>query len=544
MNPTKYKAYPVIENFERTWPNNTITKAPTWVSSDLRDGNQALSTPLSLEEKVEYFKRLVAFGFKEIEVGFPSATNTDHTFIRTLIENNLVPDDVTLQILIPPKNEHIERSFESMKGCRHFIAHLFITTSINQRIGSQEELLNQAEKSTLHIKQACEAFEGDVTFEFTPEGFSHTELDFAKAICNKVIDTWEPTAEKQMIVNIPNTMEKTTPNVYADRVEWMSRHLNRREALIISLHPHNDRGTGVACSELAMLAGATRIEGTVLGNGERAGNVDLITLAFNLYAQGIDPKLDLKNIDAFIGFVANLQKLPIHPRHPYIGEMVYSAFSAYHQEAIHKGLQAYEESAKTHWDVPYLAIDPKDIGRDYEGVKRIGIDSDKEDVIHVIEQSLHVSLPKHIQKHFGTLIQNHCKSGDEIDREALIDTFKTTYMRMDKPFALLSYDVRSLGGGSSTCTLIVRYKSLSYSLRGEARGPLEAACMAIKEGMGLDVNIVDYHEHTANKGASAKAVSFIQVSLNGVIADGIGEDEDITVSSLKGLVAAINNAEV
>lgn len=401
-------------------------------------------------------------------------------------------------------------------------------------------MLKHKKGATL-IKEEAAKFDGDVIFEFTPEGFSHTELEFAKDITNTIINTWQPTIENKTIINIPNTMEKTTPNVYADRVEWMIQALTCKDELIISLHPHNDRGTGVACSELAMLAGASRIEGTVLGNGERAGNVDLITLAFNLYSQGIDPKLNLDQADDFITFVANMQKMPIHPRHPYIGEMVYSAFSAYHQDAIHKGLEDYAKSDKTSWEVPYLAIDPKDIGRGYEGVARIGFNDDQEDAVRVIEKALHVKLPKHIQTEFTGVIEEQYKnSSEEIDREALIATFKTSYMQMKKPLELISYDIHSMGGGVSTCILMVRYNKMSYSLRGEARGPLEAACAALAEGIGLRVNILDYHEHTANKGASAKAVSFIQASLNGTIADGVGEDEDITISSIKGLVAAIN----
>ncbi|RXJ90466.1 2-isopropylmalate synthase [Arcobacter sp. CECT 8983] len=418
MTYKKYRQYPIVKDFVRTWPNNQITKAPIYGSVDLRDGNQALVNPLNIEQKLEYFNTLVKMGFKQIEVSYPSASDTDFNFTRKLIEENLIPDDVAIQVLIPAKKEWIKRSVEAMRGVKNGIFHLYNPTNEFQRRvvfqKSDEEIISMAVESMKYLVELTKDFKGNVTYDYSPESFSQTNLEFAVKICNKVIDVVRPTKQNKMIINLPNTLEACTANIYADRIEWMCNNLNNREALIISVHPHNDRGTSVASAELAVLAGANRIEGTLFGNGERAGNLDLVNFAFNLHSQGIDSKLDLSIIDEVKKMYENLTKLNINPRHPYVGDMIFTAFSGGHQDAIKKGIDFYRKNSCQEWNVPYLPIDPKDIKRGYEDVIRVNSQSGKGGVAFIISEFFGDKLDNQDAKEFGLLVK---KESDKVQRE-------------------------------------------------------------------------------------------------------------------------------
>lgn len=418
MTYKKYRQYPIVKDFVRTWPNNQINKAPIYCSVDLRDGNQALINPLSIGQKLEYFNTLVKIGFKQIEVSYPSASETDFNFTRELIDKNLVPDDVAIQILIPAKKEWIQRSVEAMQGVKNGIFHLYNPTNEFQRKvvfnKSDEEIIEMAVESMQYLVELTKEFKGNVTYQYSPESFSQTQLDFALTICNKVIDVVNPTIENKMIINLPNTLEACTPNVYADRIEWMSKHLNKREAIILSVHPHNDRGTSVASAELAVLAGAQKVEGTLFGNGERAGNLDVVNFAFNIYSQGVDPQLDLSIIDEVKGMYEKSTHLAVHPRHPYVGDMIFTAFSGGHQDAIKKGLDYYRKENSKQWNVPYLPIDPKDIKRGYEKVIRVNSQSGKGGVAFIISEFLGEVLSKEASIVFGHRVK---QKSDELQRE-------------------------------------------------------------------------------------------------------------------------------
>lgn len=418
MQFKKYRPYERVENIQRDWPNKQITQAPIYCSVDLRDGNQALVNPLGIQQKLEYFNTLVKMGFKQIEVSYPSASDTDFGFTRMLIENNLVPDDVAIQILIPAKKEWIKRSVEAMQGVKNSIFHLYNPTNEFQRRvvfnKSDEEIINMAVESMQYLVELTQGFEGNVTYQYSPESFSQTQLDFALTICNKVIEVANPTVQKKMIINLPNTLEACTANVYADRIEWMSKHLNKREAVILSVHPHNDRGTSVASAELAVLAGAQKVEGTLFGNGERAGNLDVVNFAFNIYSQGVDPQLDLSMIDEVKAMYEKQTQLLVHPRHPFVGDMIFTAFSGGHQDAIKKGLDYYRKEHSQEWNVPYLPIDPKDIKRGYEKVIRVNSQSGKGGVAFIISEFLGKELSKEESIAFGYKVK---QKSDELQRE-------------------------------------------------------------------------------------------------------------------------------
>lgn len=418
MQFKKYRPYERVENIQRDWPNKQITQAPIYCSVDLRDGNQALVNPLGIEQKLEYFNTLVKMGFKQIEVSYPSASDTDFGFTRMLIENNLVPDDVAIQILIPAKKEWIKRSVEAMQGVKNGIFHLYNPTNEFQRRvvfnKSDEEIINMAVESMQYLVELTQSFEGNVTYQYSPESFSQTQLDFALTICNKVIEVVNPTVEKKMIINLPNTLEACTANVYADRIEWMSKRLNKREAVILSVHPHNDRGTSVASAELAVLAGAQKVEGTLFGNGERAGNLDVVNFAFNIYSQGVDPQLNLSMIDEVKAMYEKQTQLQVHPRHPFVGDMIFTAFSGGHQDAIKKGLDYYRQEHCQEWNVPYLPIDPKDIKRGYEKVIRVNSQSGKGGVAFIISEFLGEMLSKEEAIAFGHMVK---QKSDEVQRE-------------------------------------------------------------------------------------------------------------------------------
>ena len=425
----KYKPYPTVKLENREWPNNTATVAPRWVSTDLRDGNQALANPMGIEQKISYFKILVEFGFKEIEIAYPSASQTEFDFCRRLIDEDLIPDDVTVGILTPSIERHIKRSFEALQGAKHINMHLYNPTASNQREvvfnRSKKEIIDLALEGVAIIKQEAEKFKGDVVFEYSPESFSQTELEFALEVSNEVIKAYAPTYKKPMILNLPNTLEESSPNIYADRIEWMRKNIKNMENVTISVHPHNDRGCAVASAELAVLAGAQRVEGTILGNGERAGNVDLITLAFNYYSQGVDPKLDIKKVDDILNRVTAISGLSVQERHPYVGSMIYTAFSGTHQDAIKKGMHHYKQGDKRTWNVPYLPIDPQDIGRDYKNSIRINSQSGKGGVTYILKEVFGIDVPDEMQAKLTQEVKTISQEkGKEISNEELFDIYK------------------------------------------------------------------------------------------------------------------------
>lgn len=432
MSFKKYNQYPVVENFTRTWPTKCITKAPIYCSVDLRDGNQALKNPLTIAQKVEYFKHLVDMGFKQIEVGYPSAGDTDYDFCRKIIEENLIPDDVYIQVLIPARKELIAKSVEALKGANKAIFHIYNPTNEFQRRvvfnKTDDEIIQLAVDGVNELKNLTADFEGEVMYQYSAESFSQTDLPFAVKICNAVIDVVQPTAKNKIIINLPNTLEACMPNVYADRIEWMCTQLNKRENIIVSVHPHNDRGTAVASAEMAILAGADRIEGTIFGNGERAGNLDLVTVAFNIHTQGIDSELDLTNIDEIKVFIEEVTQIKTHIRHPYVGDMIFTAFSGGHQDAIKKGMEFYNNSDKEKWTVPYLPMDPKDIKRDYEKVIRINSQSGKGGASFIISEFLGEQMTKKESIEFGKIVKEISDSkGVELSKNEIIDIYKAEY---------------------------------------------------------------------------------------------------------------------
>ncbi len=429
MSFKKYRQYPIVKNIVRQWPNNSITKAPIYCSVDLRDGNQALVNPLSVEQKVEYFNYLVKMGFKHIEVSYPSASDTDFAFTRKIIEEDLVPDDVFIQVLIPARKELIQRSVEALRGAKKAIFHLYNPTNEFQRKvvfqKSDDEIIAMAVEGMQELKRLTADFEGEVMYEYTPESFSQTDLEFASKICNAVIDVVQPTQQNKMIINLPNTLEAYMPNIYADRIEWMCANLNKRENILVSVHPHNDRGTAVASAEMAIIAGADRVEGTLFGNGERAGNLDLVTMAFNIYSQGIDPQIKLDFIDEVKEFIENTTQIKTHIRHPYVGDMIFTAFSGGHQDAIKKGFDFYNQSDKKYWNVPYLPIDPKDIKRDYDKVVRINSQSGKGGAAFIIAEFLGKNISKDESIKFGQIVKEESdKKGKELSKEEIIALYK------------------------------------------------------------------------------------------------------------------------
>ena len=432
MNFNKYQQYPSVPNFNRQWVNKQIVSAPIYCSVDLRDGNQALVNPMGIEQKLEYFNTLVKMGFKQIEVSYPSASDTDFKFTRKLIEENLIPDDVTIQVLIPAKKEWIKKSVEAMEGVKNGIFHLYNPTNEFQRRvvfkKSDEEIISMAVESMKYLVKLTNSFKGNITYQYSPESFSQTDLEFAVKICNKVIDVVKPTLKNKMIINLPNTLEACTANIYADRIEWMCNNLNKRETLLISVHPHNDKGTSVASAELAVLAGANKVEGTLFGNGERAGNLDLVNFAFNIYSQGIDPKLDLSIIDEVKKVYEENTQLKVNPRHPYVGDMIFTAFSGGHQDAIKKGIDFYRDNNCQEWNVPYLPIDPKDIKRGYENVIRVNSQSGKGGISFIISEFFNKKLSNEESKEFGIIVKKQSdKVQRELTKEEIIDLYKIFY---------------------------------------------------------------------------------------------------------------------
>ncbi len=549
MPTQKYQAFTPVDLPDRQWPGRTITKAPTWCSVDLRDGNQALINPMGSEKKIRFFQHLVRLGFKEIEVGFPSASETDFDFVRHIIENDMIPDDVHIQVLTQARPELIRRTFESVQGAKNAIIHLYNSTSTLQRrvvFGLDRDGIQQiAVEGAKLCKSLVPTLEGtNVRFEYSPESFTGTELDFARDVCHAVMDVWEPTVENKLIFNLPATVEMASPNIYADQIEWMHRNFRDRDRIILSLHPHNDRGTGVAAAELGVMAGADRIEGTLFGNGERTGNVDVVTLALNMFSQGVDPRLDFTDINESIKVAEHCNELPVHQRHPYAGELVYTAFSGSHQDAIKKGMTALEKSNSELWEVPYLPIDPKDVGRSYEAIIRINSQSGKGGVAYIMEAEFGIELPRDFQIEFSGVIQGVSdETGREIMPNEIMAKFRETYTEPIRPFELVDYRIGTAPHASEVvvCDATVKANGETREISGRGNGPINAFFSALKEGCGVQARLIDYHQHAVTVGSDAEAACFIRLSDGGErMCFGVGIDPNTNSASLKAIVSAVN----
>ena len=548
----RYRPSQVVDLPGRRWPNQVISKAPTWCSVDLRDGNQALINPMDVARKQQMFDLLVRMGFKEIEVGFPSASQPDYDFVRLLIEQGLIPDDVTIQVLTQCREELIEKTVDSIRGAKRAIVHLYNSTSELQRRVvfrlDRRGIIDVAVQGAQVVKDRVAELEGtDVTFQYSPESFMGTELDFAKEICEAVMDVWQPTPERKMILNLPNTVEMTTPNVHADQIEWCDRNFKNRDSFILSVHTHNDRGCAVAASELAVMAGAERVEGTLFGNGERTGNVDLITLALNLFSQGVDPRLDISRIDECRRVVEACNQLPVDARHPYVGDLVYTAFSGSHQDAIKKGLDEMAASRNRFWEVPYLLIDPRDVGRTYEAVIRVNSQSGKGGVAYILEQDYHLRLPRRLQIEFMQVIQGMADTtGQEITPAEIWDAFQGCYMDATGPLELVGHQTQHHSGDEEHTTVkaVIRQRGVEQTIFGTGNGPIAAFTTALRHSCGMSLRVVDYHEHALSAGSDASAAAYVEVeSGDQRVTWGVGLHHDILAASLRAIVSAANRLQ-
>jgi 2-isopropylmalate synthase len=550
----KYQPFPPIDLPDRQWPSRTITTAPTWCSVDLRDGNQALPIPMGLKEKLRMFQLLVDIGFKEIEVGFPSSSQIEFDFVRLLIEEHHIPDDVTIQVLVQARDELITRTFESLHGAKKAIVHLYNSTSPLQRrvvFGLEKpDIINIATHAAKLVKELVPTLpETQIIMQYSPESFSSTEIDFALEICEAVVDIWQPTPQNKIILNLPVTVEVATPNVHADQIEWFCRHMRNREAAIISLHTHNDRGTGVACTELGLLAGADRVEGTLFGNGERTGNVDIVTVALNMYTQGVDPGLDFSDISAIRAVAENCTRLEVPIRHPYAGELVFTAFSGSHQDAINKGMTAQDANSDALWEVPYLPIDPKDIGRSYEAIIRINSQSGKGGVAYVMETEYGYQLPKAMHIELGKIIKNLAdECGEELSSMQIFQAFEQEYLDRNEPFALESFFVDEISQLSSsqvvTCAARITVDGITRELHGSGNGPIDAFVEALNQNDIADFKVLSYAEHALGEGAEAQAIAYIQIQLSsGKTFFGAATDTNIELAAVKAVLSALNRSQ-
>ena len=541
-----YRAFPPVELADRTWPDKVLEKAPIWCAVDLRDGNQALINPMDPDRKRQMWNLLLEIGFKEIEVGFPSASQPDYDFIRQLIEEDLIPDDVTIQVLTQAREDLIERTFESLIGASRAIVHLYNSTSTLQRRVVFGMDRNGVRDLAVDGAKACRKFEENLTgtairYEYSPESFTGTELDYALEVCEAVIDVWERGDDRKTIINLPATVEMSTPNIYADQIEWMSRNFSNRDRVILSLHPHNDRGTAVAAAELAQMGGADRVEGTLFGNGERTGNVDLVTLALNLFSQGIDPKLDFSDIDRARRITEHCNELPVHPRHPYAGDLVYTAFSGSHQDAINKGFKALGGNYD-HWEVPYLPIDPKHLGRTYEDVIRVNSQSGKGGVSYVMSTYHGLELPRRLQIEFSREIQKVTDvSGREIEHSEIFGVFERVYLQTKSPVEWVgNTSFTTTADGVTKLAVDVTFDNEARRIEGSGNGPVSAFVNALST-IGIALDVVDYSEHSVSAGSDARAVAYIETTgSSGGPRWGVGIDSDIVTASLKALVSAAN----
>ncbi|MGC1459383.1 MAG: 2-isopropylmalate synthase [Steroidobacteraceae bacterium] len=541
----KYAPFPPIGLTDRTWPNRVIARAPTWCSVDLRDGNQALIEPMNAARKHRMFEQLVAVGFKEIEVGFPAASQTDFDFLRELIERDLIPDDVTIQVLTQARPEIIARTYQALDGARRVIMHVYNSTSTTQRrvvfkldrAGVRDIAVRGAEC----VRREAERRRGtEWSFEYSPESFTSTELDYAVEVCDAVTNVWEPTPQRKAILNLPATVEMATPNIYADQIEWFCRHVAHRDSVVISVHPHNDRGTGVAAAELAVMAGADRVEGTLFGNGERTGNVDVVTLALNLYSQGVAPGLDFSNINEVARCAEACNQLPIHPRHPYVGDLVFTAFSGSHQDAIKKGFAALQPGAI--WDVPYLPIDPRDLGRTYDSIVRINSQSGKGGVAYLLERDHQYVLPRRLQIEFSQVVQAAVDaSGKELTSDELAALFSAEYLSSTGPFVYRSHQLAATADGADRerITLHVDRNGAPVTLTGSGSGPIDALVAAL----GLPMDVLSYSEHSRAAGSGAQAVAYVEITTHSrVTLFGVGIHNNIITASLLAVLSAVNRA--
>ena len=557
---SRYRAFPPIDLPDRTWPASRITRAPRWLSTDLRDGNQALIDPMTPTRKLKMFDLLVAMGYKEIEVGFPSASQTDFDFVRQLIERDRIPDDVTVSVLTQAREDLIERTAESLAGAKTATIHMYNATApLFRRVVfkvDRAECIALAARGTELVMKYAEQHLGGVEFgyQYSPEIFTGTELEFSVEVCNAVMDVWQPGPGREIILNLPATVEMATPNVYADQIEWFSRHVRNREHVAISLHPHNDRGTATAATELALMAGADRVEGCLFGHGERTGNVDLVTLGMNLFSQGIDPKIDFSTIDEIRRTVEYCTNLPVHPRHPYAGDLVYTAFSGSHQDAIKKGLEDLEQRATAQgisvreiaWEAPYLPIDPYDVGRTYEAVIRVNSQSGKGGVAYIMKSEHNLDLPRRLQIEFSRVVQAHTDSdGGEVSPADLWEIFQLAYLRPDQPLRLVSVDSSAMSGGHDTLTAQVVSGGQIQTITGEGTGPVSAYVDAIS-GLGHHVRVLDYAEHALSAGGDALAAAYVECEVgdgeDAVVLWGVGRDANIVVASLQAVTSAVNRA--
>ncbi len=555
LNYKRYRKNPVVDYPERKWPNKEIEKAPIWCSVDLRDGNQALIDPMVVSEKIEFFNYLIKLGFKEIEIGFPAASQIEFDFLRQLIDRKLIPDDVVVQVLTQCREELVERTFESIQGCRQAIVHIYNSTSTLQRDVvfhmDKEQIINIAVEGTKMVKRHAANFPGKIILEYSPESFTGTELDYALEVCTAVQREWGPTKENPMIINLPSTVEMNTPNVYADQIEWMNRNFENRESIILSVHPHNDRGTGVASAELALLAGADRVEGTLFGNGERTGNVDIMNIAYNMFSQGINPNLAIEHVNESIEIYERCCKIPIHPRHPYAGKMVFTAFSGSHQDAINKGVQAMRERNSEIWQVPYLPIDPADIGREYEPIVRINSQSGKGGVAFIMDTYFGFKLPKGMHKEFANVIQKVSEKQGEVSPDQIMDNFREQYLDQKEPIHFRKLRMDDLSGETKSqfdTRVMVIYTNDGVEKKFEAvgNGPIDAAKRGLQEELGIDIKILDYEEHALQSGSNSQAAAYIHLLdvESGRVTYGVGVSSNITRASVRAIFSAVNRLEL
>ena len=551
---SKYKPFELIKLEDRNWPTKSIKKAPIWCSVDLRDGNQALIEPMGEERKLRMFKMLLDIGFREIEVGFPSASQTDFDFVRKIINENLIPEHVTIQALTQARPELIKRTYEALEGAPRAIVHVYNSTSTLQRrvvFNSDEKGIKKiATDGAKEVKDYSEKYPNtDWMFEYSPESFTGTELPYAVEVCNAVNEIWKPSKEKKTIMNLPATVEMASPNIYADQIEWVCKNIDNRENIIISLHPHNDRGTAVAASELGVMAGADRIEGTLFGNGERTGNVDLVTLALNMLTQGVDPELDFSDINPIMRETEYCNQLPVHPRHPYAGDLVFTAFSGSHQDAIKKGLNELRNSNQETWEVPYLPIDPKDVGRSYEAVIRINSQSGKGGVAYLLEKDHGLSMPRRLQIEFSQVIQKITdETGKEISASDIWETFQETYFNENGTFKFLEHHINSRankeGLQEDEIEIKIKKGNETKTIKGSGNGPIDAMIDALSTNLDLDVKIADYHQHAISSGSDAKAVAYSEISYKEQSVWGVGIHQNTVIAGLESVINGLNRLSI
>ena len=548
----KYQPFAAIQLEDRTWPSQSIDTAPTWCSVDLRDGNQALIEPMDSMRKMRMFKVLVEMGFKEIEVGFPSASDTDFNFLRELIDGGHIPDDVTVQVLTQAREHLIDRTIESLQGAKNAILHLYNSTSTLQRrvvfkadqAGVKQIAIDGAKLVADKLSKLSS--DTNLRLQYSPESFTGTELEYALEVCEAVMDVWQPTPDNKTIINLPATVEMASPNIYADQIEWMHRHFTRRDSLILSLHPHNDRGTGIAATELGLMAGADRVEGTLFGNGERTGNVDIVTLGLNMFTQGIDPQLDFSDINKLVETAEFCNQLPVHQRHPYAGQLVHTAFSGSHQDAIRKGIDALAKANDDHWEVPYLPIDPSDIGRSYEAIIRVNSQSGKAGAAYLLEVEHHVRLPRAMEVEFSGYVQKTADDeGIEITSNKIWDIFSTHYLNHDGRFALISFESQPVARNAEETRIEakVSYDGVEHDIVHIGNGPISAFVNGIREAFDLKFNLADFGQNTRSSSSQAEAAAYVELRVpdeNGASVFGAGVDTSITLAPIKAVISALN----